>query len=352
MNRKTDARRLWEECFNDSPNWLDLYFDRVFADDNLLMKYVDGHAASSLQLLPYTFNYMGNKLSAAYVSGACTSRRYRRAGYMAELMRDALKTSFNRGDAIMCLIPASRPLFYYYDKFGFDTVFFIKEERYTPVHPFHPSRLLRIVEDPETHEVYEYYHFKELEMNGRILHSANDFDNIVWDNREDDGRLLAVKDPDGAIKGFLVCVPGEENDLVVKELIVDNDDASNTLLEYAKHLFPDREIVVDKPLDNKQTTGEARAMLRIINVLTVLDTVAAKNPQIEQYIKISDPEIESNNHIFHIAGGRVDITDGYSGRLTNEVDIKTLAGVLFNTPATGELFGLPATRPSMSLMLE
>lgn len=351
MDVKNEIKRLWKECFNDSPNWTDLYFDRVFSRGNLLMKYVGRSAASSMQLLPYKFNYMGRELAMSYVSGACTSRRYRGQGFMSGLMRQALDVALKRGDALMALIPASEPLFAYYAKFYFEPVFLIKKEHYTSEHRFHGDDTLSVVINPDEKLLWHYFSQHEKLMNGRVVHSEKDFFNVLWDNAEDGGKVIAATSRNGEIVGLLFCVP-EHDELTIKEIMANSPAVAHTLLATAMELYPGLQLTVNSPVGEATQAAQPWGMMRIVNVMTIFQTLAASAPDLSQYVKIIDLDIADNNHIFKIEQGTVEVADGYCGKLTNELDIKTLAGVLFNTTATGELFGLPAVRPSMSLMLE
>lgn len=348
MDIRNEIKRLWQTSFNDRPNWIELYFERVFDPKNVLIVRQHEQLVSCMSLIPYKFNYQGSTLPMSYVSGACTDRCHRNAGNMTALMGTALKHSYDRGDDLMALIPANRPLFFFYDKFGFATVFFIKEERYTSLHTFKFTGEFSEISDHD--QIYDFLHREELKINGRILHSRKDFDNILWDNETDGGKILAIGNK-GHAEALAIVVP-KDDETVVKELLAVNENAGRAMLASAKSHFPDTDIVVEAHIKDNERPVEARGMLRIINAYEVLTAIAKNNPAISQTFKISDNYIRENNHIFIIDGGKVTVNDEWKGKIDTEMDIKTMAEVLFNTHATGSLFGVPSVRPSMSLMLE
>ena len=82
MNKKQQVKDLWRTCFGDSEAFIDLYFDRVYQDDNTLTIERNGQIVSALQMLPYTMTYFGTEISVAYISGACTVPEQRGQGLM------------------------------------------------------------------------------------------------------------------------------------------------------------------------------------------------------------------------------------------------------------------------------
>ena len=136
-----EVRRVFDAAFpRESRAWTDWFFREVFRPDEALVQDVstDGKetAASALMMMPYQFSYQGVILGMSYIYGAGTMPRFRGRGLMHGLMEDALRRSHLAGDALCALVPAERRLYFFYDKFGFETVFYDDEERYTSLHRF------------------------------------------------------------------------------------------------------------------------------------------------------------------------------------------------------------------------
>ncbi len=55
MSKKEDVRHLWRECFKDSDEYLDMYFDRIYRDSDAMTVSVDNKIVSSLLSQPYKF---------------------------------------------------------------------------------------------------------------------------------------------------------------------------------------------------------------------------------------------------------------------------------------------------------
>ena len=71
-------RRLWKECFNDTDEFIDMYFTRIYSPQVDYSIERDGRVVSALQCLPYNMLCGGNTVLAGYLSGVCTDASYRR----------------------------------------------------------------------------------------------------------------------------------------------------------------------------------------------------------------------------------------------------------------------------------
>ena len=99
-------RKMWLDCFHDSPEFMDLYFSEKYKNENTLLYEEDEKPVASLQLLPYQFSFYGKEVSSAYISGACTLPEYRKRGYMGRLLNEAFRLMHSRNIPISILIPA------------------------------------------------------------------------------------------------------------------------------------------------------------------------------------------------------------------------------------------------------
>lgn len=355
MNEKKDiVRRIWQECFHDTPQWMDMFFSSVYDDDDALVLDCNNKAVSSLLLQSYVMDYHGVGIPMGYISGAATRRQERGRGHMSELIRIALRHARHRGDYLVSLIPASRRLFFFYDRMGFSTVFYIKENRYTSLHNFSPTGNYHIIEGLDKERMYEFLSRCESMRRGAVRHSRRDLDNILADNRLDGGEVIAVgrEGDEGIVAiGFAVTDDSEPR-LVVKDMLAIDEDASQGLLDAFRQLFPDCPFTVVRPVESGDRPIEARAMTRIVNVSEMLAVLARLYTSLKIVIKVSDNIIPENNKIFIVDDGNVSPVSTFSGHIDLDVTVNTLASILFSTPQVGEVFGLPALRPFMSLMLE
>lgn len=116
----TDAiEHIWQVCFGDDREYIDLYLANRFQTENMLVIHEDGAPVSMLSLLPVTVTIGGEKHAARYVYAVATLPEYRRKGYASRLIQYA----FDKYEEPLILQPANERLQRYYERLGFDEVF-------------------------------------------------------------------------------------------------------------------------------------------------------------------------------------------------------------------------------------
>lgn len=353
---KETVKEMWRESFNPDERWLDMYFDRVYNSRDLLTLPAgddDDVVASSLLLPRYTLYFHSSPVAMAYVSGATTRREYRNRGYMKQLMRQAMEFAYERGDALISLIPASRYLYAYYERLGFSTVFYIDEERYTDRHRFGYEGSYTAIDPVGSHEVYAAVDAFLRRRDNVVLHTYDDFQTILADTTLDGGHTIVLRDDDsGTIAAIAIVAPTDSDRVIVRELLSDGDDARNAALEHARELYPGRAITVIAPPDSRQIPVHARGMARIVNARKLLAAYASRYPKLSQSIRLYDPVLHDNTHIYIIDRGEVVVNDGFGGRIDLDVTPEVLLSILCSDSPIGDIFNLPTARPYMSMMLD
>ncbi|MBE6820565.1 MAG: GNAT family N-acetyltransferase [Ruminococcaceae bacterium] len=122
--------RLWEEAFGDSENEIRFFLDSCRKPLNTLVYEINGEIASMLFLLEGDMHFEGNDFPSYYLYAACTLKKYRGRGLMAELLNFAKETANKNRKCFICLKPAEKSLFDFYEKNGYKTVFTVKVAEY------------------------------------------------------------------------------------------------------------------------------------------------------------------------------------------------------------------------------
>ena len=122
--------RLWKEAFGDSENEIRFFLDGCRKPLNTLIYEIDNEIASMLFLLEGDMHFEGKDYPSYYLYAACTLKKYRGRGLMAELLSFAKETANKNGKYFICLKPAEKSLFDFYGKFGYKTAFFVKVAEY------------------------------------------------------------------------------------------------------------------------------------------------------------------------------------------------------------------------------
>ncbi len=347
MDKQAEMKRLFNAGFKESPEWTDWYFNHVFNPDNALTGYANGQAVSGLMLDHYDLKLGKSTVGMGYISCATTLRSARGQGHMSRLVNDALMEAASRGEALVSLIPASERLYFYYDRFDFATIFYADELRYTSSHQFPIAQNL-IETDPS----YEGFHKLETERRARVLHSRTDFENILTDNALDNGDVVFLADKaDGDVRAAVFAVAGSDA-VRVKDIMAIDETAMESALGVLRQQVGERMIIIDAAPGDNPAMLSSRGMGRIVSVERLLQTLAAEAPKTEQVIRVHDRLISDNDAIFIVHNGAVERTASTMRRITLDVRIDTLAEIIFNSRRIGDVFGLPAFRPAMSLMLE
>lgn len=350
-----EIKNMWRETFKASDEWLDMYFKKVYRQDDLLMLTAtddDDVIASSLLLQRYMMSFHSKLLGVGYISGAVTRRRYRDRGYMRQLMVDALQASYKRGDVLLTLIPANRQLYFYYDSLGFTTIFYVDEERYTDKHSFPVENRYDVVEPRGNRDVSRFVDECLRRRDNVVLHPDDDLQNIIDDTLIDGGVAAALaNNATGEIEAFVLAAPGNER-VRVRELLYRSDDARNAALSHVKMSFPNQPMTVVTPPDSRSIPLRARGMGRIINAEKLLAAYAARYPELKMNLKLYDSLLPQNNHIYIIDRGEVVINDGFGGKIDLDVTQEILLAIMSSDKSIGDIFEMPTARPYMSMMMD
>lgn len=230
---------LWRLSFNDSEEFIRLYFDRVYKEENTLVIEKNGQVVSALQMLPYTMTYYGTEISVAYISGACTLPSMRGKGLMRQLLQNAFEEMKYRSVAITALIPAEPWLFDYYQEQGYTEAFDYSENVY--VRPEIPVYAPEITVMPPTVPsidlLYDYFNRKIRERNCCVLHTKDDFITILRDLELSGAQMLTALDElDEPIGMAFVLppdntLPKEKRQAYVKEFFYNDDRVAKLLLQ-------------------------------------------------------------------------------------------------------------------------
>lgn len=353
MSKKDDVRHIWRECYKDSDEYLDMYFDRIYRDADAMTISVDGRMVSSLLSQPYKFWFYGQELPIAYLSGAVTRRSARGKGYMTSLVEQAIRAAYDRGDMLCALIPAHDYLYFFFDRFDFSTVFLSDTQRFTALHTFNsPSEYeYHAVADQYSDEVFAAFERYERERPGGVLHSRRDFLNFLDDlAMRQDGTFVVVGRNDVPIASMAWAMTSDDAVHVFEVLGCDADARRAALCELRRR-FPDKPFRYLAPASNQSARQlHSRGMGRIVNVEMTLGAIAKANPEWRCSIRVHDRLIAENNHTFVVEGGTVTINDVDPPRLDFVVDIDVLNRIVFSSPRTGSVLNFPSLRTHISLM--
>lgn len=204
------VRQMWKICFEDSDEFMDLYFSRKYKNSDTLLYIEDGVAVASLQMLPYDMRFYGVVIPTAYISGACTLPEYRGRGYMKELLLASYKVMQQRKIPISFLIPAEDWLYGFYAKYGYERVFDDGRD------PLDMDTLLKYYPD-NLDSGFEVFNEKYQQQDFCVLKTKNDFQTILEEYilygcppKYDLAGMARIIDPQVALQLFAKKNPSKE----------------------------------------------------------------------------------------------------------------------------------------------
>lgn len=361
MDTLTAVRRIWQECFDDPEEYVDMFFADIFDPADAMVATCRDEVVSSLLLQPYTMQFHGMELPVSYLCGAATLPAYREHGLMSGLIHQALGRCADRGDAICCLIPASGYLYRYYRRFGFSEAFYAVEQRYTGAHRFRHEGVYTRLDDTDTDAVYAFFDAATRSRQCSVRHNRLRMRQAIAECAACGGTVIALADSGGSVCAMAFAAPDTADGSVrVADLLAATPDAAEAALECVARTWPRSQIkVIADPSDASTPRGGVsirRGMARITDAASVLAAIAGANPGLKARIRVSDPLIDRNSRTFHIGKGEIR-TYGHDDHAANtrldlDVDIRVLTAIVFGNKVTADILNFPSHQPFMSLMFD
>lgn len=340
MTIKEQVKVLWKQCFQDSDEFIDFYFQKRYTDDLNSCVEADGRVIAALQRIPYSLMYEGMEMPVAYISGACTDPAYRNKGVMRRLLAEAHRRMYREGIMFSTLIPAEEWLKGYYARSGYANCFAQAKKLLTasslPVDNF--SKLLRIVEiapgSALCSDAFLFFNHFQSSQEAYIQHDWEDFHIILTDLRLSGGALWGAFQGN-ALEGLCFCFPDGDT-LKITELVSTEKKVEQVLVDY---LLSHYQLSQAECLGREGDESYELGMARIIHVEAML-RLLAKTSHKDLYIKVEgDEAIPENNGWHNLEAGHY-FRGKQEGKAYLVVSIEELTRLLFD-----------GKHPYMSLML-
>lgn len=340
MTIKEQVKVLWKQCFHDSDEFIDFYFQKRYTDDLNSYAEADGRVIAALQRIPYSLTYEGMEMPVAYISGACTDSAYRNKGVMRQLLAEAHRRMYREGIMFSTLIPAEEWLKGYYARSGYANCFLQGKKLLTAsslsVDNF--SKLLRIVEiAPEStlcSDAFLFFNHFQSSREAYIQHDWEDFHIILTDLQLSGGSLWGAFQGN-LLKGLCFCFPDGDT-LKVTELISTEEQVAWALVKF---LLSHYQVAQAECLGQEGELSYELGMARIIHVEAMLRLLAGTYRG-NLYIKVEgDEAIPENNGWYNLEEGHYS-SGKQEGKNYQVVSIGELTHLLFE-----------GKHPYMNLML-
>ena len=117
----TQLHTLWKDVFGDEDGYIDLFFARAFPGAHPFAVIENGEVKSVLYLLDCRLQAGEQLFEGYYLYAAATKPQYRGKGLMRSLIEEAKAFMHETQKDFIVLVPASKSLYAYYERFGFAT---------------------------------------------------------------------------------------------------------------------------------------------------------------------------------------------------------------------------------------
>lgn len=297
---KEELKELWRTCFTeDTEEFIELYFDEKYTDNDTSVIMHRGKPVSALQRLPYTMTCRGEIIRASYISGACTHPSMRKHGLMTRLLDEAHTSMYKGGVIVSTLIPANEGLIEFYRKSKYTPIFEEREQRFES-RTDKASRQCGGISfmttghtDGDTEEIFRFVYRCQSAMPSCMLHTKADMHTIIADHALSGGEIWKATDNNGETVSIAFVI-AEQDALFIKEIVADSNLSLQATIDFLSVRYGNVNAVHHFP------TG----MMRAINAFRLLELYAAgcsTSCAIEVY---GDDTIKENNGIYIISDRR------------------------------------------------
>jgi predicted acetyltransferase len=342
MNIKEQVKDLWRICFNDTEDFIDMYFRLRYKEEKSLYIQKDNMVISALQLIPYPMTFCSTTIQTSYISGACTHPDYRKKGAMHKLLIQAFVRMYSEGILISTLIPEQPRLVDYYSCMGYVSVFNYSKRvlNWKFAEISETDENIRIERDVKYQDdIYDYFNRKMSERLCCIQHTKADFGVILAELSLSKGNLfLAVREEERKIEGIAFMIAKKEIGYI-NELFAESQEIENKLLRQAAIQCKCNQLAIISPPGNMSEPFPL-GMARIIDANGVLNLFAATHPEIEMNIELHDATLSANNGYYYLRNGKCITSENKLTKVHKQLSIGELTEMV-----------LSEMQPYMSLMI-
>lgn len=309
---KVQTRDLWRKCFNDSEDFMDIYFEDKYADPSNLTVVKDGKVVAAVQMLPYRMTFFGKSLRTGYISGLATLPEHRGKGYATNLLHEAHFRLRGYGAALSFLIPGDEDLRKFYERpeHGAYWTAIHRQELPLDISQDGPTDKIEVTSLEEwPNELYAFYNRLTRELPFMVHPSESDFYAALATADLQNGYIL-VAHRKRRMVGFCLAVKEPNGKVYIRTLAITETASRAAFVNYLKEACSVEEVYRRFCLPGSLKESKPYAMARIVNVPLFLSAVAAANPGFQLHIGVEgDMDIPENNGYYIIENGRVRPTD-------------------------------------------
>ncbi len=241
---------LWQDSFNDPPEYIEFFFNHVYKPENTLVIKRNGFVVSALQMIPYKVKFLQSILPAAYICGVCTHPFERGQGLMKELIASAKSELYSKGFSLAFLIPAEVSLYEYYIRAGFTQHLYQNTKSMDKNHPtFLNVKMNDYSFEDCTQEHFPFFDRLQNLRKRTILHDEQDFNSILQEYQHFEGKVIVALENQKPT-GIAFAVKSSCSEAVIKDVLAENEHTHLALYKYTLQCFDVLVLRIHSPWEN------------------------------------------------------------------------------------------------------
>lgn len=288
------TRALWERVFiEDTKEFLDYYYSAKIQDNEMYVIKEDEKIISTIHLNPYQVKINEELHKLHYIVAVATDEKYRKRGFMGQLLRKTMRVMYDRKEPFTFLMPAAEGIYYPYD---FRFVYRRKQGEVCGKNATSEIEIAPVKEE-ELHMLADFANQILAKYQVVTKRDADYYRTIILEQQSCGGDVMLMKKNADLIGSFCYAkgekfeireplFSKEEEFLKAVYLLTKSESEFVKTFEYGK---------VQKPI----------IMVRILHLETFLKCLKLEK-DVDVYIELEDKFIEENNGIFHIVGTKID----------------------------------------------
>lgn len=303
------TRPLWELVFaEDSKAFLDYYYFFKTQENEILVIEEDGAIRSMLHLNPYLIRAGEQQFNGHYIIGVATECAYRKRGYMAMLLKDAMQKMYERKELFTFLMPAAEAIYTPYDfRFVYDQTmrtYVIDEQQDYECSRGLPEGVVvaeaGIGDGKDLADFFNEYFSEKFQV--YAMRSAQYYQTMLFEQQSECGGIKIIKKNGRLIGTFLY---GDEEGLEIREPLY-LEEYEREFRMSVRQLCEERgqrEAVIYAHIF-ETTIKKPMIMIRIIHLESFLSTLRIKaGEQINCSFAVIDSILSKNSRIWRLQGG-------------------------------------------------
>jgi predicted acetyltransferase len=276
-DKEAQLRHFWKTVFDDSDSFIELFFTKVYEEENVVSIQEDGRLVAILHIIPYTMSYWGEDISVAYIYAVGVLPECRGRGLMRQLMQKATETIESRGYAFSTLIPANAGLFEAYRKMGYVEAFDYGLDEYSfrgykPLFNGIPITVRRV--HAADCRLYDLFNTLMHRRNVTVQHSYKTFDfltNIYM--------CLAAYTGENLPVGILFATKQTDKQrLLINDVLAANNQIEQRLIREAALRSGIADVIRRRPVGEETSTAMQYGMAVVTNPSLVTDIWKKAHP--------------------------------------------------------------------------